>query len=176
MRYMTILSLSPLQALELGFPVERVGLIYGAASIGYALIQLPGGALSDKYGRKWLVVIKCLLPTFALLLMAYLPYMPGVPIVLVTVGLAIFAGLGLGIGTPAVYAIVMDSAPTPADVPAALSILFTFFMAPGVAMPYVGKLIDLYGFRPAFIIVAALGFAGALLSALFLKETLKKER
>ncbi len=173
--YMSILSLSPVQVLGLGFPVAQIGLIYGINQVGYALIQIPGGALSDKYGRKWWWVLECFLPPFALLLLAYVPYMPGVPIVLVTVGLALFAGLGLGIGTPSSYALLMESAPTPADIPMAISILFTFCMAPGIAMPYIGRLADVRGFPFAFTVVAVIGFAGTVLSALFITETLKKK-
>ncbi len=172
--YMSILSFSPLQLLELGFPEQQIGLIFGTASIGYALIQLPAGALSDKYGRKRLVVIKGLLVPLVLLLLAYLPYVPGVPVVPVAIALALFTGMGLGIGTPSMYAVVVESAPSRGDVSMAMSILFTFLMAPGLAMPYIGKLADLYGFTHAFTIVSALGFTGALIAALFLKETLEK--
>lgn len=168
------LSLVPLQALAMGYPEQLVGFVFGTCWIRYSLIQLPAGALSDRYGRKWLVVLKSLSPPVALLLLGYLPHTSAIPIVPLTMGLVLFAGIGLGVGTPALLAVVAESVPSQGDGSTAFSVLFTPLTAPGLLMSSIGGLVDTLGFTGAFTIVAAVGLAGALIAALFLKETLAK--
>jgi MFS family permease len=171
--YNTILSLAPLLVLDLGFPLRQIGLIAGFAMLGYSLIQLPAGVLGDKFGRKPMIILKTLLLSPFLLLIAFMPYMPAISVVPFTIGIAALAGMGLGIGTPAIYAATFESV-QPDDKRLAMSLLFSFMFAPGVLLPVVGRVADLYGYTISFSTVAGLGIVAAFIVAIFMKETLVK--
>ena len=53
-------QLLPVHLRELGASDEQVGLSYSLINLGYSLMQLLGGWLADRYGRKWLIVLPTL--------------------------------------------------------------------------------------------------------------------
>jgi MFS transporter, ACS family, hexuronate transporter len=55
LNYMTIGTLAPLIKSELGISSARIGLLSGAISIGSMVSQIPVGALSDRFGAKWVM-------------------------------------------------------------------------------------------------------------------------
>ena len=67
--FSTMLSfLVPLRALEIGTPIEFIGLIVGAAAVVPALLAVPSGELSDRLGPRKTYIISTLvsgLATFA---------------------------------------------------------------------------------------------------------------
>lgn len=55
LNYMTIGTLAPLIKSELGISSARIGLLSSAISIGSMVFQIPAGALSDRFGAKWVM-------------------------------------------------------------------------------------------------------------------------
>ncbi len=53
-------QLLPIHLRDLGASDEQVGLSYSLMNLGYSLMQLLGGLLADRYGRKWLIVLPTL--------------------------------------------------------------------------------------------------------------------
>jgi MFS family permease len=53
-------QLLPIHLRDLGASDEQVGLSYSLINLGYSLMQLLGGLLADRYGRKWLIVLPTL--------------------------------------------------------------------------------------------------------------------
>jgi len=53
-------QLLPMHLRDLGASDAQVGLSYSLMNLGYSLIQLLGGLLADRYGRKWLIILPTL--------------------------------------------------------------------------------------------------------------------
>ena len=61
----TPLTYFPLFIKELGGSVAAVGLIQSVQMFSTAIVQIPGGYLTDKYGRRWLIISMTILAAFA---------------------------------------------------------------------------------------------------------------
>jgi MFS family permease len=94
----------PLFIKELGGTVSTVGLIGAAQMISTALVQIPGGYLTDKYGRKWLIASMTLMAALTRIFFVIAPSWEVVLLGTILVGLS-------SIYQPALNAIVMDSLP-----------------------------------------------------------------
>jgi len=94
----------PLFIKELGGTVSTVGLITGSMMVANAIVQIPGGYLTDKYGRKWLIASMTLIAGLANIFYVIAPNWE-----FILLG-ALISGL-CKIYQPALNAIVMDSLP-----------------------------------------------------------------
>ena len=90
--------------LELGGTAAIIGFIGAAEQIARAFMQIPGGYLADKYGRKWLIATMTFLAALARIFHVLAPTWEWVLVGSVIYGLC-------GIYQPALNAIVADSVP-----------------------------------------------------------------
>jgi MFS family permease len=88
----------------LGGTAAIIGLIGASELIARALVQIPGGYLADKYGRKWLIFT---MTFFAGLARVFYVFAPSWEWILVGAVMGGFAGLY----QPALNAIIADSVP-----------------------------------------------------------------
>jgi len=90
--------------LELGGTAAIIGLIGASEQIARAVMQIPGGYLADKYGRKWLIATMTFLAAIARIFHVLAPSWEWVLVGSVIYGFC-------GIYRPALNAIVADSVP-----------------------------------------------------------------
>lgn len=105
-RNMYILTLLPLYVVTYGFGLEFYGYGLGVFYAFMGITSIPGGHLSDLYGRKTLLVIGLLLTATGAALL--LPF-ASMAAVLMATGLA---GAGTGLAHPALHAYIADVSKT----------------------------------------------------------------
>lgn len=145
-----------------------IGVIGFTGSIALALVQLPGGYLTDKHGRRWLVVTMTFGVTFSVGFFILAPSWP-----LIVLGTAIQSFCLLY--QPALYAIMIDSvSPEHRGAGFTLQSAITNLVSLPAAI-IAGYLVLAFGLgmgvRIAYVIVLVFYFAAAVLRTK-LKETL----
>lgn len=98
----TILTFMPLYGQGLGINEAEAGIIIAALYAGSTLLRIPGGKLSDKIGRKPVILSGLVVSGAAIILISFITSLPG----LITA--AVFYGAGMGIAMSASYALVAD--------------------------------------------------------------------
>ena len=88
----------------LGGTAAIIGLIGAVEMIARAIVQIPGGYMADKYGRKWLIFTMTFLAGIARIFYAAAPTWEWILVGAILVGLT-------GIYQPALTAIIADSVP-----------------------------------------------------------------
>ena len=88
----------------LGGTAAIIGLIGAVEMIARAFVQIPGGYMADKYGRKWLIFTMTFLAGIARIFYAAAPSWEWILVGAILVGLT-------GIYQPALHAIIADSVP-----------------------------------------------------------------
>jgi MFS family permease len=101
----TILTFMPLHSQDLGIAKTGAGIIIATVYIGSALLRVPGGKLSDKIGRKPVILLGLVVSFAAMLLISFMNSFFGLIVA------AIFYGVGMGIAMPASYTLVADLTP-----------------------------------------------------------------
>jgi len=154
---------------ELGAPPFVIGLMgsVGAATLG--LVRIPGAYITDKYGRKQIIVTMTFLIAFSFVFYVFAPDWRFVLIGMVISNLSL-------IYQPALDAILADSIPPEKRGMgyAATNVIpnIPTVFAPALA----GYLVEIYGIVPGMRIVYTIVFfcmlAAAIIRLLFLKETL----
>jgi MFS family permease len=152
------LPLVPLLARRLGASTVEVGMINAGFMLAATALSLPLGLMSDRLGRKRLVMagmgISCLTSLF--LLVASAPWHVG--------AIYLFAGAGLACFSPAMMSFVGDS--VPAHLLGRAYGWYTSALYLGMALgPGLGGATGTGDFRLAFAISAAFTGAGILLAA-----------
>jgi MFS family permease len=149
-----------------GLGVEQVAVIVGIYPLSWGVLQLGTGTLSDRWGRRPLIVAGMALQALAL----------GIIVLVHGEGLWLGAALVLGLGTALVYptllAAVSDVAiPTwRASVVGVYRLWRDLGYAVGALLS--GVVADLAGIPTAIMLVAALTFGSALIAAWRLRETI----
>jgi MFS family permease len=100
----TPMTYFPLFIKELGGTVATVGLIQSVQMFASAIVQIPGGYLADKYGRRWLIISMTVLAAIARIFYVVAPTWEYILFGTFIVGLC-------SIYQPALNAIIMDSLP-----------------------------------------------------------------
>jgi MFS family permease len=159
-------GLLPLYFAHAGLSVERVAVIAAAYPLSWGLLQLGTGALSDRWGRRPLIVAGMALQAVALwtILLVHGEAL--------WIGTALVLGLGTALVYPTLLAAVSDvAAPTwRASVVGVYRLWRDLGYAVGALLS--GVVSDLAGIPTAIILVATLTFASALITAWRLRETL----
>ena len=161
-------GLFPLFFAASGLSVSRIGWLAFLYPATWGLSQLVTGALSDRWGRKWLIAVGMLVQAAALAAMV------------VWQGFNAWAGsaIALGVGTAMVYptllAAIGDVA-APAWRGSAVGI-YRLWRDSGYAVGALlaGVLADAFGFAEAILVVAALTAGSGLLVAVRMPETLRR--
>lgn len=143
----------------LGGTASTVGLILGVNKIASAVVQIPGGYLADKYGRKWIITTMTFMAALSQLFYAFAPTWEWL-----LVG-AVMSGFS-GIYSPALNAIVADSLP---DDKRGLGFSIIHLIAGVSTTPaplVAGYLLTVYGLVPSVRITYGLVVFGLSVAAL----------
>ncbi len=156
----------PLYVKALGGTASTIGLIGAVQNVAVALVQIPGGYLTDKYGRRWLIASMTFVAAFARLFYAYAPSWEW-----------ILAGAAISgfcsIYQPALNAIVADSLPREKR-GMGFSIINLISSVSTTPAPLIaGYLFTLYGLVPSMRLTYKLVFMGFIVAA-FLRARLKE--
>jgi len=159
-------GLLPIFFTHAGLGVERVAVIAAAYPLSWGVLQLGTGALSDRWGRRPLIVAGMALQALALWAIV-LVHGEGL-----WIGTALVLGLGTALVYPTLIAAVSDVAiPTwRASVVGVYRLWRDLGYAVGALLS--GVVADLAGIPAAITLVAALTLGSALIAAWRLRETL----
>jgi MFS family permease len=138
----------PLMMTAQGFDLVQVGAVAGVYPLVWAGGQIVFGPLSDRYGRRLLILPGMLLQALGLLALATLPTFAGL------LGAAVVLGLGTGMVYPTLIALVADRVP-PTDRATALGV-YRFFRDGGYAL---GAVVATLSFGGIAGVIAAVGVA-----------------
>ncbi len=159
----------PLYVKALGGTASTIGLIGAVQNAAVALVQIPGGYLTDKYGRRWLIVSMTFVAAFAHLFYAYAPSWEWI------MAGAVISGF-CSIYRPALNAIVADSLPEEKR-GMGFSIINLIASVSTTPAPLIaGYLFTLYGLVPSMRLIYKLVLMGFIVAAILrsrLKETVK---
>ena len=143
------LLLQPIYLQQMGASPIEIGVILGAFGAAMTLTHIPAGHLSDRIGRRPLLILAWLIGVAATLIMAL-----AFNLTILVMGLLLY-GLTAFVASP------LDSYTTAArgnwSVGRAISFVSTAFNAGAVMGPILGgRIADQYGFRTVFFISAAI--------------------
>jgi len=159
----------PLYVKALGGTASSIGLIGAVQNVAIALVQIPGGYLTDKYGRRWLIASMTFVAAFARLFYAYAPIWEWIMVGAVISGFC-------SIYQPALGAIVADSLPKEKR-GMGFSIINLITSVSTTPAPLIaGYLFTRYGLVPSMRLIYKLVFVGFIVAAIFrtrLKETVE---
>jgi MFS family permease len=163
-------GLFPLFFAGAGLSVREIGLLAFAYPATWGLAQLWTGALSDRWGRKWLIVGGMLLQGAALL------SMPVVRGLTPRLGSAVLLGLGTAMVYPTLLATIGDVA-DPSWRASAVGV-YRFWRDLGYAVGALlaGMLADAFGMPAAIVAIGALTTGSGLLVAARMHETLATQQ
>lgn len=149
----------PLYVEALGGTATTIGLIGSVSLLASAIVQIPGGFLADKYGRKWLIVSMTFMAALARIFYVYAPSWEWI-----MVG-AIIAGF-CGIYQPALQAIVADSVPKEKRGMGFSIINLIASVSTTPAPLFAGYLFTIYGLVPSMRLIYKLVIGGLMIAAL----------
>jgi MFS family permease len=159
----------PLYVKALGGTAATLGLINAVGSIAGGLVQIPGGYIADKYGRRWIITTMTFTSAFSRLLYIFAPSWEWL-----LVG-AILSGV-TNIYGPALNAIVADSVPKEKRGMAFTVQMLIMSVSTTPAPLISGYLLTVTGLIPSMRLsygVAFLGFLAAALMRTRIKETVE---
>jgi len=159
----------PLYVKALGGTASTIGLIGAVQNVAVALVQIPGGYLTDKYGRRWLIASMTFFAAFARFFYAYAPSWEWIMVGAVISGFC-------SIYQPALNAIVADSLPKEKR-GMGFSIINLIASVSTTPAPLIaGYLFTLYGLVPSMRLIYKMVFMGFIVTAILrtrLKETVE---
>jgi len=158
-------GLLPIVQAAAGLPIAQIGLLAGAYPVTWGIAQVATGALSDRTGRKRLIVAGMLVQALAIAgiaaTTAFIPWLIG----------AIGLGLGTALVYPTLLAVVADVAEPRRR--GAVTGVYRFWRDLGFAIGaiLVGLLADRFDARLAILAVAALTATSGVIVAVRMRET-----
>jgi len=154
----------PLFFTTFGLGVEKIGILKAAYPMVWGMLQVATGPLSDKWGRKGLIVAGMWIQAGALLLTALTSEFKWWLVA------SIFLGLGTAMVYPSLIAAVSDAS-QPSWRARSLSV-YRFWRDLGYAVGALsaGLIADHFGFRWAIIAIAGLTFVSGAIVAVLMHE------
>ncbi len=158
-------GLFPLFFAAAGLPISRIAVLSFLYPVAWGVLQLWTGALSDRWGRKWLIAAGMALQGAALLGIALVHRFP------VWAALAVLLGAGTAMVYPTLLAAIGDVA-HPGWRGTAVGV-YRLWRDSGYAVGALlaGALADLFGMAAAIVVVAALTVASGAVVAVRMPET-----
>lgn len=153
----------------LGATATGIGLVGSLGLVASAIVQIPGGYLTDKYGRKWLISTMTFVAALARIFYVYAPTWEWIIVGSVISGFC-------GIYQPALNAIVADSLPKDKRGIGFSIINLIASVSTTPAPLFAGYLFSIYGLVPSMRLIyklVILGFLGAALLRTRLTETIE---
>ncbi|MCZ6725499.1 MAG: MFS transporter [Thaumarchaeota archaeon] len=153
---------------SLNFGLVEIGLLLSILAIFLILIATPAGMIMDRYGRKKALVPSMIVSALGIFMFPFVIDLPQAILV------SVVMGIGVGLGAGAVATIAADMAPKRSR-GLYMSVWRMMGAAGGLIGPVMaGAIIDLYTMEMAFFAVAILLVIAAVVSQVFMKETLQK--
>jgi sugar phosphate permease len=150
---------------SLDLPPAAFGLVLSAFTFGYALMQIPGGALADRFGSRPLLI-------FALILWSLFTGLTGLATSLTAlIIIRAFFGLGEGLENGAQFKLIGDHFPSRERSGANAAFLSALSLGPAIAAPLAGWLVVTVGWRGLFFWFTLPGLMVAVLLAIWLPRT-----
>ncbi|MDR3588231.1 MAG: MFS transporter [Negativicutes bacterium] len=154
----------PTMMKELGMNPLVFGTVLSAFTFGYALTQIPGGYLADRFGAKRLLVT-------ALIWWSVFTAVTGmVSSVGLLIAVRVLFGIGEGLGIGAQFKLVADFFPSEERSSANALFLTALALGPAFVAPIAAWLIGIMGWRELFGCFAIPGFVMAYLLHRFIPE------
>jgi MFS family permease len=157
----------PIYIKSLGASMTEIGLVFSLSNAVAAMLQIPSGWVSDRYGRRTLHTVGTLLGVFPPLLytlaMNWFDLIPWV----------MLSGVSLGLYLPIRWSIVADVSTVQTYAKAYSWTNVAWLVGPTVSPLLGGLVADLYGIRVPFLVCFALMCLSFPLS-LLLRETRRK--
>jgi len=155
--------------IQLGISTVLLGLVFSIYRIGFSILMLPGGYLADKFGRKRLIVLGCLVYATFLLPIYWSNSW------ILALAFLVCAQLGISIYQPGTQAMLTESL-TDETRAAGFGAFWSITMIGGLIGPVIAGYMSADGnYKPLFLAASAIMFGVTLLRYRFLQET-KKER
>lgn len=150
----------------------EIGIVFGAMSLFYALLQPIVGRLSDKYGRKKFVIIGIAIHALGNLLILFCR-----DALSLSVCLVFAAAIGAVAWTPLTPLVIESLQDDGVEAYATVQSLFSLAAYTGYSIgPVIGILISSYsGFETMFIFYSLILVILLIFSKIYIKETIKKE-
>jgi Sugar phosphate permease len=150
---------------DLGLSASAQGLILSSFFLGYAIMQIPGGALADRFGYRRVIIV-------AVLLWSIFTALTGMAWSLGSlIAVRFVFGLGEGSFFPSGSKAIASTFPRNQR-SRAMSIMLASGAIMGVVTPLIsGPALESIGWRNLFYIIGAIGVVVTLLLFFFLKES-----
>ncbi len=159
---------APLIKKALGFSNTQFGLVLAAFTLGYAVMQAPGGYLADKFGSRTLLIV-------AILVWSLFTGLTGLASSLaMVIGIRVVFGVGEGLENGAQFKLVGDSfGPTERSTANAI-FLSALALGPAIGTPLSSWLMRAYGWREMFFTFAVLGLVVGIILVIFLPKDIAR--
>jgi len=159
-----ISPLWPIYIRSLGASMTELGFVFGLSNAVGALLQVPSGLLSDRYGRRKLHAVGTLMAVFPPILYTFArDWSELIPWVLLS-------GAAIGLYAPLRFSIVADQTTAGQRAKAYSWVNVAFLIGPTIGPSLGGLIADLYGLEASFLTTAILLAAGFALT-LAIRET-----
>jgi len=146
-------------------PVQ-LGYLFSAFGWAYAIAQIPGGALLDRYGSRPVYIWSITLWSLFTTLQAFVPYFAFLPVMISMFVLRFALGVAESPGFPANARIVANWFPSSErGTASAIFNASQYFSVPAFT-PLMGWLAQYYGWQSVFLVMGVIGFIGAGVFAL----------
>jgi MFS transporter, ACS family, glucarate transporter len=141
-------------------PVQ-LGYLFSAFGWAYAIAQIPGGALLDRYGSRPVYLWSITLWSLFTALQAFVPYFAFVPVMISMFVLRFALGVAESPGFPANARIVANWFPSSErGTASAIFNASQYFSVPAFT-PLMGWLAQYYGWQSVFLVMGVICFVGA---------------
>ena len=144
--------------------MTEVGVLFAVFALSGFIGGLPGGAITDRFGRKGIIIFSLLATSFSTLLMGFVDTFQ------LFIVVAFVSGIFTDVGGPAYEAVFIDVLP-PEKRPTGFGIRRVAFNLAIVAGPAIGGLIAARSYLALFIIDAIVSSLVALMVVLLIPET-----
>jgi ACS family glucarate transporter-like MFS transporter len=150
-------------------PVQ-LGYLFSAFGWAYAIGQIPGGGLLDRYGSRPVYVWSITLWSVFTVLQAFVPYVAFVPVLISLFAVRFALGIAECPGFPANARIVANWFPSSERGTASAIFNASQYFSVVAFTPLMGWLAQYYGWQSVFVVMGSIGLAGAILFALVVQS------